>query len=918
MQSKLKKIGRFCFGVILLGAICPAVFAADYYVDAAASTGNLTGDGTSGNPWQTMTFALTQTTTGDVIHAAAGIYKASGMTGSNETFPLTISKYRTLIGAGKYLTTIEASNVDIVQLQIGTSMANLGLKLTTGNYKLAKVMGSGVVIENVYFKGGGWASTRGTGIYFDGTANSAGGRVTSCEVVDCTYGINLYYFTSNSNVTIESSTIRSNYYHGIWIDSWGQSGGGKLVDIHNNLFRNNNANNSYAGIYVNMYNPGSTISIVNNTFSENYVSLYSNSADNSITFKNNIVVNSPRLNRGAKYGTYGIYRSSGSINVSYCDFWNVRSVYNAATGITWGSGNIAVFPRFVDPVNADLRLHSGSACLGAGEGANIGYYDGAGEAGSPYREESYVNNVTGTDQTASGESAASPYQTITFANQYTLNTIHVLESGQKYNAGNGESFPLDLGRDKRLAGAGPAQVTIEGYGNDTWVANTSLNFSIGLYDNSTVEGVTIQGYSGSNAYYGTYIYGGGTKLLNSQLIGGGKAASRGTAVFYDGQFGTNTGGLISGCDINNSSYGINLYYFTSNSNVTIESSTIRSNYYHGIWIDSWGQSGGGKLVDIHNNLFRNNNANNSYAGIYVNMYNPGSTISIVNNTFSENYVSLYSNSADNSITFKNNIVVNSPRLNRGAKYGTYGIYRSSGSINVSYCDFWNVRSVYNAATGITWGSGNIAVFPRFVDPVNADLRLHSGSACLGAGEGANIGYYDGAGEAGSPYREESYVNNVTGTDQTASGESAASPYQTITFANQYTLNTIHVLESGQKYNAGNGESFPLDLGRDKRLAGAGPAQVTIEGYGNDTWVANTSLNFSIGLYDNSTVEGVTIQGYSGSNAYYGTYIYGGGTKLLNSQLIGGGKAASRGTAVFYDGQFGTNTGGLISGCDINN
>jgi len=614
-----------------------------------------------------------------------------------------------------------------------------GFSGTSANYGIY-AYGLGNEIRDSQMIGGGWSSDRGTGVYFDGYyGTSSGGRISSCEVRDCTHGVWLYQNASTSNVTIEGSVIRNHYYNGININYWG-SGSGQRVDLTGNVIRNNGVNSNSPAVYVEMPNSGNTVNVINNTFSENYVALKSVHANNNITFKNNIVVNSPRLNRGAKYTTYGLSRDSGSINVSYCDFWNVRVNYNTLTGITWGSGNLSVFPRFVDPINSDLRLYSDSPCLTAGEsGANIGYYSGAGETNSPYREESYVNNVSGTDSTASGESAVSPYKTISYAAKYTMKKINVAGSSLKYNASNGESFPIDLGREKHLAGAGRALVTIEGYGTESWVADTNKSYAIGLYDLSTVEGVTVQGFSGTSANYGIYAYGLGNEIRDSQMIGGGWSSDRGTGVYFDGYYGTSSGGRITNCEVRDCTYGIWPYHSVSTSNVTIEGSVVRNHYYYGIFINYWG-SGSGQRVDITGNVIRNNGVNSSYYGILVETPNAGNIVRVSNNTILLNYQGIYSNNGNNNISSYNNIISNKP-TGATPDTGSYGINRPSGTLTSKYDDVWNNAINWNPST--ISGEGVISANPLFYNVSNYDYHLTGLSPCVGTGtpEGTDMGAF---------------------------------------------------------------------------------------------------------------------------------------------------------------------------------
>ncbi|MFA6170719.1 MAG: DUF2341 domain-containing protein [Candidatus Margulisiibacteriota bacterium] len=352
--------------------------------------------------------------------------------------------------------------------------------------------------------------------------------------------------------------------------------------------------------------------------------------------------------------------------------------------------------------------------------------------------------------------------------------------------------------------------------------------------------------------------------MNSQLIGGGKAASRGTAVFYDGQFGTNTGGLISGCDINNGTYGIYLYYMTSNSNVTIESSTIRSNYYHGIWLDSWGQSGGGKLVDIHNNVIRDNSTSNGYAGVYLNTYYTGNPVKIINNTIVLNYVGLYSVSANNSISSYNNIISNKPDGSTPAT-GSYGIYRTNGTVSSTYDDIWN--NVTNWSPATISGVGTISADPLFYDVAGSDFHLTGTSPCIGTGtpEGTDMGAF--------PFNAPSIILYSPNGGETWNGLN----YYNITWETTGVIDTVDLyysIDNGSSYSLiASGEtndglyqwSVPPVSTTEAKVEVFGFGAATVSDESDAVFILTTPLAPSIGsitpnIGNNNQAIGVTIYG----------------------------------------------------------
>jgi len=85
------------FAIMTSGA-----FADDYYVDASATGGDTSGDGSKTNPWQTVAYALGWIAANDpgsaadphTIHIAAGTYDST----IGESYPLHIQDYVSLSG----------------------------------------------------------------------------------------------------------------------------------------------------------------------------------------------------------------------------------------------------------------------------------------------------------------------------------------------------------------------------------------------------------------------------------------------------------------------------------------------------------------------------------------------------------------------------------------------------------------------------------------------------------------------------------------------------------------------------------------------------------------------------------------------------------------------------------------------------
>ncbi|MBI5699912.1 right-handed parallel beta-helix repeat-containing protein [Candidatus Saganbacteria bacterium] len=703
------------------------------YVDDGGS--DVTGDGTLGNPWKTVTKGLGSTE--GTVYVRAGTYN----TANGNTLPVSLAAGQTLKGYASEIATVEGNGSNhVVLIGSNATIDNIYLKLT-GNYYGVYAGASNVNITRSKIIG----NSQGSGIYFDGalTGVTPGGNITTCEVGAVDYGINLYGATSCGNITIEGNTIRDYDIWGIYI-YWGQSGASNLVDIKRNILNNcNNASGtSYGGIYAWLHYTG-TVNIINNTIVKNSLGIYAYrySSTLNMNIRNNIISDTPRPDGGPRNGSYGLYKDQAlSFISSYNNVWNQRTNFY---GVSAGTGDISAYPRFVDPWNNNFDLYSDSPCIGTGSGgANIGAYEGAGAANSPYRTTSYVNNTTGVDAVTSGESVSNPYKTVTFANKYTLGTINVAASSNKYNSTNSETFPIDLGAGggKRLSGADSGSVTLEGYGTDTHlVPGSSLVYGLGAFTSTTIEGITLQGM-GNNT--GVYFYGSNPIIQNSIIKGPlAGTGSSGKGVYFDGTNGASTGGTVSTCEITSLDYGIYFTGSTTCGNITIEGNDIHDNYQWGIYHYFWAPtSNANNFIDIKRNLIRNClNTSTSYGGIYAWTYFV--TLNVNRNTIVKNPIGIYAYRYDSYLTLiaKNNIVAS--EIGGFSVTGSKGILREGGTLTNTYNDVYSNDTNWS---GVASGEGSISADALFVNATNNDFHLQQGSPAIDSGTpaGTDMGAYD--------------------------------------------------------------------------------------------------------------------------------------------------------------------------------
>lgn len=132
------------------------------------------------------------------------------------------------------------------------------------------------------------------------------------------------------------------------------SGGGVVIDVHSPAFLAvsdcrfyDNGGLSCIGFY------SGEGSIVNNTFDSNARGFF-NIGSPTVEAVNNIVTNS------TQYGIYGTFS-----RLDYNDVWSNSPDYQG--GATPGSNSLNVDPLFVDPLNGDYELQTGSMCIDAGD-----------------------------------------------------------------------------------------------------------------------------------------------------------------------------------------------------------------------------------------------------------------------------------------------------------------------------------------------------------------------------------------------------------------------------------------------------------------------------------------------------------------------------------------------------------------------
>ena len=299
------------------------------YVATTGSNGNA---GTSGAPYLTLTYAVTQATCGDTIDIAAGTYSDD----DNVAIPDALGGSLTIRGQDSYTTIFDggSANVRFMLFTSGYTFDDIKVeKLKITNYSADAVDGAAIFVnagdhKDIWFDSL-WIETCSTSsTTYDGGAIST---VTGVE----------------TGFKVSRSVFKGNYGgDGSCINHVGTD----TVTVENCLFYDNDG--SYADVY--MYNSSGELDVWNCTFTENITCTYGNvmayygvaRVGNCVFYNNS--------------GSYDLGEMSGTITA-------YNTMYQTSYG-TLGNGgsNITTAPTFTDAASDDFTLASGSNGLDAG------------------------------------------------------------------------------------------------------------------------------------------------------------------------------------------------------------------------------------------------------------------------------------------------------------------------------------------------------------------------------------------------------------------------------------------------------------------------------------------------------------------------------------------------------------------------
>ena len=316
----IKLVNSILFTLLLVGFVSLAqpVQAIDnsYYVSTTGS--DTTGDGSSGNPWATIHYAIGQATSGDVVHVAAGTYDEV----------ITLKDGVQVLGAGALVTTIHGTGGLVVNGNgVGSSTKLDGFTISGGRDAeyggMQVAWSSSPVVSNCIFSGN--SATYGGGMSIEWGSSPT---VTNCLFLNNSargYGGGMHIYASWTTVTNcifqgNSSTASA---------GWGSGGG---MDIQ-----------------------GSTVVITNCTF-------YGNSAvtgGSGMCFREGGHAGPSTVTNCVLWGDIGTEIYDDFLLppvITYCD---VQGGYA-------GTGNISGDPQFINPTTGNLHVQPGSPCIDSG------------------------------------------------------------------------------------------------------------------------------------------------------------------------------------------------------------------------------------------------------------------------------------------------------------------------------------------------------------------------------------------------------------------------------------------------------------------------------------------------------------------------------------------------------------------------
>lgn len=256
--------------------------------------------------------------------------------------------------------TLQFASTDIMACGVDTTRAELTVD---GTLSSTGMSGQHVALTATASSAGTWY-----GLVLAPIAVSSSLEYT--DIDKAAYGL-LYQATDSSN-TIANDTVSTSTY-GVYVAAGTPAMDSMLVQTSTYGFYVVSAagltlTNSIIqqcgsyGVYITSSSGSPTIDVMNCTlYSDGTVALYCAGSTATVNVQNSILTGS----------SYGIYRTSGAVNLTYSDVWGNATAN--LTNVTAGTGCLSQNPNYVSTTN--LQLQSSSVCIDSGSGTGAPNHD---------------------------------------------------------------------------------------------------------------------------------------------------------------------------------------------------------------------------------------------------------------------------------------------------------------------------------------------------------------------------------------------------------------------------------------------------------------------------------------------------------------------------------------------------------------
>ncbi len=307
---------------------------AEYYVNINTGS-DITGDGSAGNPWQTLHYAVSQLNAGDTLHVAAGVYSTAN--GEPQDPLVVYNDNITIQGAGAGQTIIDGTDGGGESWDFGFQ-ADL-----TDNFHLADLE-----IRNF----------ADSGIRLYETTNTT---VMHCDLHDNFQGV--WLVNCDNTNAVRQNKVWDNYI-GIYIF-------GDMADcspdIINNLIYENVSEAMDIGIYIGGLNMGGSAS----------PNIYHNTIDGGLAYGIALEQDQVTLMPDIRYNNitgfdYGIFTILGTPApvLDYNNVWG-HATANYSGDLTPGPHCISADPLYTNPAGFDYHLPTDSPSVDTAIGSPL-------------------------------------------------------------------------------------------------------------------------------------------------------------------------------------------------------------------------------------------------------------------------------------------------------------------------------------------------------------------------------------------------------------------------------------------------------------------------------------------------------------------------------------------------------------------